>query len=78
MTLSDLLKLPLDQLQGMTNEDLHREFSHLLPQIREPIQGMAGASDSPVKRASDKLNSPKQEQFATMLASLQQIKGQLK
>lgn len=78
MTLNDLLGLPLEQLQAMTNEDLQREFGHLLPAIRTPIQGMAGATDTTAKRKADKnLPSAKQEQYKTMLSSLSAIKSSL-
>jgi len=78
MTISELLKLPTEALERMTNEDLMREFGHLLPAIRTPIEGMAGATDTPTKVKSDgptqKFVSPKAAKMDDMLARLSQMK----
>ncbi len=78
MTISELLKLSTEQLERMTNEDLQREFGHLLPTIRTPIEGMAGATDTPTKVKADgspaKFVSPKVAKMDDMLARLSQMK----
>jgi len=78
MTIPELLKLSTEQLERMTNEDLMKEFGHLLPQIRTPIEGMAGATDTAVKNKADgptqKFVSPKVAKMDDMLARLTQMK----
>lgn len=86
MTITELLGLTTEQLEAMTCLDMEREFTHLLPSVRTPIEGMAGATDTAVKKAADnrgsggaKLSSPKENKMDNMLKQLaaMQRSGQL-
>ena len=77
MTLPELLKLSTDQLERMTSDDLMKELGHLLPAVRTPIEGMAGATDTTVKTKADgdrsTFVSPKSQKIDDMVAQLKKM-----
>jgi hypothetical protein len=69
MTLPDLLTLPLDQLERLTAEDLHKHYGPLLPAIRQAIPDMTlgKTATSTVKKLATKAQ---QNEMNDMLAQL--------
>lgn len=69
MTLPDLITIPLDQLERLTAEDLHKHYGPLLPAIRQAIPDMTlgGTTSTASKKVIAK---SQQNEMLDMIAQL--------
>lgn len=70
MTIPELLGLSLDQLERLTPKDIEREFGHLVPAVRTPLQGMKLQLEPGAKHTVKATAKVKQEEFNNMMGFL--------
>ena len=75
MTIEKLFDMSLDELRALDHAGVMREFGHLLPAIRTPIDDLV---NRPTKTAERKrVTASQQSEMRDMLASLQSLKASL-